>query len=753
MNNRSHRKSRRGLFISLPALSVFLRGIFSPKKNAERIRGFTAKYPAAATLLTCIPAAMTCREPFGMLFFYSFLIPLVLIAWKCLPAQTTLKTVLVPAFLILVSAKIASAGINRNILAETIGFERFCGNARVEICDDFASDRMEEDFRNQSLDARVLGVQISDSAKEIVFEKPPKVKLKLPDEMNFAAGYGDILRVQGEFAPVNAPLCEESFDYRAYLADDGIHEFLYADQISRISAGKGFLRALYHRRDQVLSSICKHVQEADCRAILVGMLIGRKTSMDAEMREDFLRSGTIHILTVSGTHVMIVAGLVLCLLKWLSLSWRCVFCIPVIFTYTLMAGLHGSAIRAFVMLSVCLIYRAMLLKSHPVNSLSAAAWLLLLYDPASVMKTGMYYSFLSVLILFTVLGSRQGKKEKNHTFMPDRKLSKSTEMKPWLVHAYGNVQRSMGKLLLSSAAVSAGTSALTLLYQGFLPLPGFWANFIILPAASAAFVMSGLTWVFQAVPVCASVCGRVLEMILGIIAAAGHAGAGLVQTGLPKPPVWSVLLFIGVFLLFPHLQNRRKIRAAGGILCGLLLWWHIRPGLLPPETVVISGGEGTEQFASVLYTNPAMGRADIVNISDRDTAYMMIDCLKSRGIDRCRIFASSSGQKRSFGGAAKFAQKYPVLTACVPSNAVSKLSPYAYHTAVYNRKDGEKLYRGFFEQTDSDGGFRFELDGICGELSLKHIRICSSKRPEMIYLDERLDFTNQKQMLIREIHP
>ena len=121
--------------------------------------------------------------------------------------------------------------------------------------------------------------------------------------------------------------------------------------------------------------------------------------MDEEIRDAFAHSGTLHVLAISGTHVAILAALLLGIGRLLGLPLRAMALTTIagILAYTLLTDCRPPVIRATLL--VCLFASAGLLYRRPslASGLALAAIAILLWNPTDLFDVGTQLSFLGVL--------------------------------------------------------------------------------------------------------------------------------------------------------------------------------------------------------------------------------------------------------------------------------------------------------------------------------------------------------------------
>lgn len=111
--------------------------------------------------------------------------------------------------------------------------------------------------------------------------------------------------------------------------------------------------ALWNR--QLSEQHMEAVAGAEYGTLLSGMVLGGSGRLDEETRELFTDNGLAHLLSVSGTHIVLLTGLLLALLQWVPLPWRKVIVIILLTAYALLCGLRPPVLRALAMSSVLLL--------------------------------------------------------------------------------------------------------------------------------------------------------------------------------------------------------------------------------------------------------------------------------------------------------------------------------------------------------------------------------------------------------------
>lgn len=209
------------------------------------------------------------------------------------------------------------------------------------------------------------------------------------------------LRVPGNFRNPGA------FDYESYLADNGIAALASA-KVEDVEVLPGFGGTpIELLRSRIHSSIVAKVhalwppQQA---ALLDAMLIGEDAFLDRDTRVDFQRSGTYHILVVSGMNVTILAFVVFWTLRRLRISEipATLLTILVCVAYAFVTQVGAPVWRATLMCAIYLATRLFYRQRAMVNALGGAALTVLVFDPRQLFTASFQMTFLCVLIVAAI---------------------------------------------------------------------------------------------------------------------------------------------------------------------------------------------------------------------------------------------------------------------------------------------------------------------------------------------------------------
>ncbi|MBI2816636.1 MAG: ComEC/Rec2 family competence protein [Acidobacteria bacterium] len=201
-----------------------------------------------------------------------------------------------------------------------------------------------------------------------------------------------------------------AFDYESYMRRQGISLtgiVRKAEDVALLPGREGspLLSAVYALRTRLDSNLDRMFPpENSTGAILKAMLLGDDNWLPPDVLTAFQTSGTYHLLVVSGLHAGALALGLLMLLKYSRLaSWLQTLIVLVsLIVYTLLANARIPTLRAALMISIYLGARLIYRERALLNSVAAAALILLIFHPSDLFDSGFQLSFTAVLIIAAI---------------------------------------------------------------------------------------------------------------------------------------------------------------------------------------------------------------------------------------------------------------------------------------------------------------------------------------------------------------
>ncbi|NQU10096.1 ComEC/Rec2 family competence protein, partial [bacterium] len=216
--------------------------------------------------------------------------------------------------------------------------------------------------------------------------------------------YGDLIECTARLRPPRPPRNPGGFNWPRWLAGRGIALTATigpGDGCRRLASGRANpATALALRLRERLAAALRAGLERDPQrsGVLLAMILGVRAEIPAHTYADFQQTGVFHIFSVSGLHVGLVAAVVVMTLQLLRLPkrWCGLVAIPLLVLYVFATGGRPGAVRALAMSVVVLLGWAWVRPLNLLNSLAAAALVLLIWNPAQLFDGGFQLSFAAV---------------------------------------------------------------------------------------------------------------------------------------------------------------------------------------------------------------------------------------------------------------------------------------------------------------------------------------------------------------------
>lgn len=446
--------------------------------------------------------------------------------------------------------------------------------------------------------------------------------------------YGDRLAFQARLRAPAGSMNPGGFDYATYVERQGIS---YLATVS----GEGAVRVVEsgaetwrwfagNRIDRWRATIraaAVATLNQPALGIFLGIIIGERGYLEQDLQEWFMATGTVHLLSISGSHLGLVAMVVFWIVKrtalmlpprWLLELSRLItpsriailVTWPVVALYAWVAGAELATMRSLIMITLGL---AGLWLGHErplYHAMAAAALVIVLHSPSALFDISFQLSFLSVFMLIqTAHWMESGSKE-------------SAQDEQTLVQYLVRYSR---EALVMSGVVTVATLPLVALYFNQVPWLGVVTNLLAVPFTGALLVPIGL--LSAAWTVIAGVDHLVMETVLQYLMTgltevlrwcAGIPGA---EWHIAAPSLPAIMVFYVALILSGMGWMSGRVRIAGVMVALLIVcWWGASPRMgldgdhwrvtfldvgqgdsavleLPDgQTVLIDGGTRYERF-------------------------------------------------------------------------------------------------------------------------------------------------------------
>jgi competence protein ComEC len=474
----------------------------------------------------------------------------------------------------------------------------------------------------------------------------------LPDSF-FA---GQTVELNGDLKPASGTVAEGLFDYRSYLRQKGIY---YEMQLNYAEAWRLIASPASPPLADRFCLWARHALELglpvkdESLQLEWALTLGWKAALTDEISEPFIRAATYHIFAVDGLRIAIISAILMGLFRAAGVprAWCGLAVAPLIFFYAAMTGWPASAVRAIVMIMVIFVGWALKRPSDLINSLFAAAIVILLWEPRQLYQAGFQLSFFVVLCIILILPFFKyvGK----WLLRPDPLLPES--LRPRWQRVLHPPARYLIDLLLTSTAAWLGSIPLVALYFHLItPLSG--------PANVIAVPLCGL------VLICNLSSLLLVAWLPGVAVLFNHAG-WFIMEGIRASSQWSSrwpgayfylpmpsLFTIGVyyFILLAALtgwlfQGRRRKWKIGAVIVLCVIWSAHWPWERPATRLTVLPVDGGH---AVYLRGPGQGNGWLVDCGGESSVDKLLKpYLRAQGVNRLPNFLLTHGESFYSGGA------------------------------------------------------------------------------------------------------
>ena len=469
----------------------------------------------------------------------------------------------------------------------------------------------------------------------IEYEVTGRVKVSLTGESTGAGAgtpsYGDRILVKGRLSRPEGPGNPGDFDYAAYLARNRVFSVLSAkaQDIAVLEKGRGnpIASLAYKVRGRIERFISGNLS-GESANFLNAILLGLRQGMSSDLNDAFMRTGTVHLIAISGLNVGLIVFLVLLVLSIVRVPKKSGMVLTIVFLvfYAVLTNGTSSVVRATVM-SIALLLGLLLGRETSIwNSLGLAALVILSCDPVALFDIGFQLSFASVISLLYLTP----KIEKFFNF--DRKIAARflTKWKKYVLEGF-----------FVSLSAWIGVMPLILYYFNIVTPVSIAANLVAVPLsflitmASVPFLIFGLIF-----PPAAKVFAASVWLLCGTLFTANSffSKIPLAYIYLPRPPLFLTVLYYLFVVAFAERERFKlsgvRLSAAALVVFNIIIWtgalWH-HDGKL--KATFLDVGHGDSVFVEFPYGGNMLIDGGTGSGEDRDSGRnTVLPFLRQKGI-------------------------------------------------------------------------------------------------------------------------
>ena len=338
------------------------------------------------------------------------------------------------------------------------------------------------------------------------------------------------------------------FDYNSYLKSKGITGLFnvnsYKDVVVIDEEANVFNNAIFQSRKYINEQI-KSLHTVETASLLRGLLLADRKEIDKDIKTQFINSGVVHVLAVSGLHVGFIALIIFVLFGRFNIYLRSIITILGLLAFMLLTGVPPSVFRATVMAVVIILAFLTNRTTNIFNSLAIAALIILIANPYELYSPGFQLSFSAVLAIGAIYP---------HLSATINKLYIKSKIVKYV-------------LLFAGVSISAqlGTLPFTLFYFGKLSIIALLTNLIVIPTIGLTIALAVTTLLINSVlPVVASFYAIANDTITGLLLSFINFTGELSYSHIKIPAysVYDAIIFYFFLILFMEFIRKQYLKNA-----------------------------------------------------------------------------------------------------------------------------------------------------------------------------------------------
>lgn len=336
------------------------------------------------------------------------------------------------------------------------------------------------------------------------------------------------------------------FDYRFYMENLGIKYYTFADEADILYRDSTVSKKLRHKALIVRNKIIRMYENRgiskDNLPLVAALILGEKSGLDPDQKQNFIRSGVMHVMAVSGLHAMILSIFILNLLFFLKRRFnmlRIILAVLLLWAFAFITGLTPSVLRATIMFTFIQAGNLMHRKVNGINSVLASAFVLILLHPSVIFDSGFLLSYSAVIFIIA--------------FYREFYL---------IIHPPNKVLDWLWQSVAITIIAQLGTLPLTILLFNRFPVWFLITNTIIVPISSLGIILGCLIPVLYPIRAISMGIGVMLDWLTWLMdllteQAASLPLSGITGLGMTVPECF--LLFCLITALMFSVIKRAKV--------------------------------------------------------------------------------------------------------------------------------------------------------------------------------------------------
>lgn len=232
-----------------------------------------------------------------------------------------------------------------------------------------------------------------------------KIVLFIKDK-DFVLNDYDVCLIQTDLNQIKNKNNPGEFDAEFFWNHKGIEYigFVNEDSYYKIGHVDPSWNNIFKEMQVYFSSILEKYLSGDELGVAKALILGDRSSLDAEITGKFGNTGAMHILAVSGLHVGILLQILTSFFgffkKWISKNRAIIISLIIIWIYSLLTGFSASVVRSVVMFTLLMGSNLLQKNYNPFNILGFSALVILIWNPHFLFDIGFQLSYLAMFGIF-----------------------------------------------------------------------------------------------------------------------------------------------------------------------------------------------------------------------------------------------------------------------------------------------------------------------------------------------------------------
>ena len=325
--------------------------------------------------------------------------------------------------------------------------------------------KLNSNEKNKRYEVKILKVNDEINHLGLVLSVPKEEK-----ELDFKHFY----KAEIYLNKVKANAQDFGFDYQKYLGRKQIYFQGYAPNSFQVAEKENLTLSekIKQKRLEILQNIDQAKLSEKSKEFTKGIILADRTEMDRETVEDFSKSGLVHILAISGSHMAIIFWLILLILKPIfPANFRnvpIVISLIFIWLFAIFIDFGSSVIRSCIMITAYYFYVLLQRKPDLLHAMAISGLAILIFDTNQLFDVGFQLSFIAVFGIFWL-------NEPILKYLPKPK---------------NNVQNFLVNVISISIAAQLATLPLVIYYFHQYSLISVIANLVVIPFSEVIIIFA-----------------------------------------------------------------------------------------------------------------------------------------------------------------------------------------------------------------------------------------------------------------------